>query len=150
PVGAVLVDDALNVISEGFHPVFGGPHAEVVALDAAGARARGSTLYVTLEPCSHFGKTPPCAPRVVESGIRKVVVCTADPAPHTQGEGFRILREAGIEVDVGLLEDEGKRLIAPFAKLMRRGLPWVHAKWAMTLDGKLATRTGDSQWISSE
>lgn len=149
-VGAVLVDDRLQLISEGVHAKFGGPHAEVIALDAAGERARGATLYVTLEPCAHTGKTPPCAPRVIASGIRKVVVSVADPAPHTAGHGLKLLRDAGIEVEVGSLADEGQRLIAPFTKLMTRGLPWVHAKWAMTLDGKLATRTGDSKWISSE
>lgn len=150
PVGAVVVDDAFRLVSEGWHSQFGGPHAEVVALDAAGDRARGATLYVTLEPCAHHGKTPPCAPRVAAAGIRKVVVSTPDPAPHTAGRGLEHLRSAGIDVEVGLLQEEGQRLIAPFAKLMTCGLPWVHAKWAMTLDGKLATRTGDSKWISSE
>ncbi|MBL8850826.1 MAG: bifunctional diaminohydroxyphosphoribosylaminopyrimidine deaminase/5-amino-6-(5-phosphoribosylamino)uracil reductase RibD [Planctomycetaceae bacterium] len=149
-VGAVVVDDRLQLISEGAHTKFGGPHAEVVALNAAGERARGATLYVTLEPCAHVGQTPACAPRVIASGIRKVVVCTPDPAPHTAGRGLQLLREAGIEIETELLAEEGRRLIAPFTKLMTRGLPWVHAKWAMTLDGKLATRTGDSKWISSE
>lgn len=150
PVGAVVVDDGLRLVSEGWHAQFGGPHAEVRALDAAGERARGATLYVTLEPCAHVGKTPPCAPRVIAAGIRKVVMSAVDPAPYTQGRGVEQLRQAGIEVEVGLLQDHGQRLIAPFTRLMTRGLPWVHAKWAMTLDGKLATRTGDSKWISSE
>ena len=149
-VGAVIVDDRLQFISEGAHAKFGGPHAEVLALDAAGERARGATLYVTLEPCAHVGKTPACAPRVIAAGIRKVVVCTPDPAPHTAGRGLQMLRDARVETEIGLQAEDGRRLIAPFTKLMTRGLPWVHAKWAMTLDGKLATRTGDSKWISSE
>jgi len=150
PVGAVIVDDQLRPIGEGWHQQFGGPHAEVFALQSAGERARGATLYVTLEPCAHVGKTPACAPQVIAAGIRKVVVATPDPAPHTAGRGLTQLRAEGIEVEVGLLGDDGARLIAPFTKLITRGVPWVHAKWAMTLDGKLATRTGDSKWISSE
>lgn len=150
PVGAVVVDNRLRVLGEGWHQQFGRPHAEVLALASAGEPARGATLYVTLEPCAHVGKTPACAPQVIAAGIRKVVVCTPDPAPHTAGRGLQQLRDAGIDVDVGLLGDEGARLIAPFSKLITRGLPWVHAKWAMTLDGKLATSTGDSKWISSE
>lgn len=150
PVGAVIVDDRRRLIGEGWHQQFGGPHAEVFALQAAGERARGATLYVTLEPCAHVGKTPACAPQVIAAGLRKVIVCTPDPAPHTAGRGLQLLRDSGIEVEVGLLSDEGARMIAPFTKLITRGLPWVHAKWAMTLDGKLATRTGDSKWISSE
>jgi diaminohydroxyphosphoribosylaminopyrimidine deaminase/5-amino-6-(5-phosphoribosylamino)uracil reductase len=150
PVGAVIVDDQLRPIGEGWHQRFGGPHAEVFALQAAGERAQGATLYVTLEPCAHVGKTPACTPQLIAAGLRKVVVATPDPAPHTAGRGLQQLRAAGIDVEVGLLGDAGARLIAPFSKLITRGLPWVHAKWAMTLDGKLATRTGDSQWISSE
>lgn len=150
PVGAVVVDDDLRLLGEGWHQHYGGPHSEVFALEAAGERARGATLYVTLEPCAHVGKTPACAPAVIAAGIRKVVVCTPDPAPHTAGRGLQLLRDAGVDVEVGLLQEQGARLIAPFAKLITRGLPWVHAKWAMTLDGKLATRTGDSKWISSE
>lgn len=149
-VGAVVVDDALNLLGEGYHEQCGGPHAEVHALAAAGERARGATLYVTLEPCAHFGRTPPCAPLVVESGVRRVVAAVQDPAAHADGAGFRILREAGIEVEVGLLAGEARRLIAPFTCLMTRGRPYVHAKWAMTLDGRIATRTGSSQWISGE
>lgn len=150
PVGAVIVDDSGNLLGEGWHTHFGGPHAEIDALDAAGEQARGATLYVTLEPCAHTGKTPPCAPRVVASGIRKVVVAAADPAPHTAGRGLQHLSDEGIDLEVGLLADEARRLIAPFARLATQGLPWVHAKWAMTLDGKLATRAGDSKWISCE
>ena len=150
PVGAVIVNAHGQLVGEGWHARFGGPHAEVAALAQAGERARGATLYVTLEPCAHSGKTPPCAPQVVAAGIRKVVVAAPDPAPHTSGRGLQRLTDAGIDTEVGLLGEEAARLIAPFTKLMTRGLPWVHAKWAMTLDGKLATSTGDSKWISSE
>lgn len=150
PVGAVVVDDAGQLISEGWHQKFGGPHAEVFALATAGERARGATLYCTLEPCSHQGKTPPCAPAVVAAGIRRVVIGTGDPAPHVNGRGIALLREAGVEVQVGVCEDEARRLIAPFCRLMLEQRPWVHAKWAMSLDGRIATRTSDSKWISGE
>lgn len=150
PVGAVVVDKSGLLIAEGWHQKFGGPHAEVFALAAAGERARGATLYCTLEPCSHHGKTPPCAPAVIAAGIRKVVIGTGDPAPHVNGRGIAQLRAAGIEVEVGVCEDEARRLIAPFCRLMLEHRPWVHAKWAMSLDGRIATRTGDSKWISSE
>jgi diaminohydroxyphosphoribosylaminopyrimidine deaminase / 5-amino-6-(5-phosphoribosylamino)uracil reductase len=149
-VGAVIVDDSRCVIGEGWHERFGGPHAEVNALAAAGEAARGATLFVSLEPCCHFGKTPPCTRAVVAAGIRRVVVGTVDPATHVRGGGIAELRAAGVEVDVGILETDAKRLIAPFATLMTSGRPWFHAKWAMTLDGKLASRTGSSQWISNE
>lgn len=150
PVGAVVVDGSGQLIAEGWHQKFGGPHAEVFALGAAGERARGATLYCTLEPCSHHGKTPPCAPAVIAAGIKKVVIGTGDPAPHVNGRGIAQLREVGIEVDVGVCEEEARRLIAPFCRLMLEHRPWVHAKWAMSLDGRIATRTGDSKWISSE
>lgn len=147
-VGAVIVDDQLRLLGEGYHAEFGGPHAEVGALQQAGERARGATLFVTLEPCSHFGKTPPCAPAVVAAGVRKVFVAVEDPFPQVSGRGIQILKEAAIEVEVGLCETEAKRLIAPFAKLTTTGLPYVHAKWAMTIDGRIATASGDSKWIS--
>lgn len=150
PVGAVIVDPHGSLISEGWHQRFGGPHAEVHALTAAGELARGATLYCTLEPCSHHGKTPPCAPAVIAAGIRRVVVGTQDPAPHVDGRGLALLRQAGIEVQVGVCEPEARRLIAPFRRLTLEGRPWVHAKWAMSLDGRIATRTGDSKWISNE
>lgn len=149
PVGAVLVDDDLRLIAEGWHQEYGGPHAEVHALRAAGDRARGATAYVTLEPCRHFGKTPPCTRALIAAGVRKVVVAMSDPAPHAAGAGIAELQAAGIEVDVGLLGDAAQRLAAPFVKLVTQRLPWVHAKWAMTLDGKLATHAGHSQWISN-
>ncbi len=149
-VGAVIVADDGRVVGEGWHERFGGPHAEVMALAAAGEAARGATLFVTLEPCCHFGKTPPCSRAVVAAGIRRVVVATADPAAHVNGGGLAELRAAGVDVEVGLMADDARRLIAPFAKLMTTGLPWVHAKWAMTLDGKLASKTGSSRWITNE
>ncbi len=148
-VGAVIVDAQGKLIGEGHHEQFGGPHAEVNAIAAAGEAAAGKTLYVTLEPCSHHGKTPPCAAAVIDAGITKVVIATLDPSPHSAGRGLEQLRAAGIEVEVGLLEDEARQLLAPFLKLLITGRPYVHAKWAMTLDGKLAARTGHSQWISS-
>ena len=148
-VGAVVVDRDLRRISEGWHPRYGGPHAEIVALTQAGEFARGATLIVTLEPCAHDGKTPPCAKAVIAAGISRVYVAVQDPAPHVAGAGLKMLRQAGIEVHVGLREREARELIAPFTKLWTQGCPFVHAKWAMSLDGKIATRTGASQWISS-
>jgi diaminohydroxyphosphoribosylaminopyrimidine deaminase/5-amino-6-(5-phosphoribosylamino)uracil reductase len=148
-VGAVIADDDGNVLGEGWHERFGGPHAEVHALSSAGQAARGANLFVTLEPCCHFGKTPPCTQAVIAAGIRRVVVATTDPATHASGRGIEELKAAGIEVEVGLLGDEARRLIASFTRLMTTGLPWMHAKWAMTLDGKIATATGSSQWITN-
>lgn len=149
-VGAVISDDQGQILGEGWHQQFGGPHAEVHALKAAGSSARGANLYVTLEPCNHFGKTPPCSQAVIAAGLRRVVIATTDPAKHGSGSGIDELRAARIEVEVGLLDDQAQRLIAPFSRLMSQGLPWVHAKWAMTLDGKIATSSGSSQWISGE
>ncbi|MFQ5733472.1 MAG: bifunctional diaminohydroxyphosphoribosylaminopyrimidine deaminase/5-amino-6-(5-phosphoribosylamino)uracil reductase RibD [Planctomycetaceae bacterium] len=149
PVGAVVVDSAGALLGEGRHERFGGPHAEIHALKSAGERSRDATLVVTLEPCRHSGKTGPCTDAVISAGVRRVVVGTVDPNPQMSGEGVARLRAAGIQVDVGVLRDECERLIAPFAKWITTGLPWVHAKWAMTLDGKIAARTGHSQWISN-
>lgn len=149
-VGAVVVDDDLNLLGQGYHAEFGGPHAEVFALKEAGERTRGATLFVTLEPCAHFGKTPPCAEAVVAAGIKRVMIAMQDPFPKVNGRGLDILRQAGVAVQVGLLELEARRLTAPFRKLTETGLPYVHAKWAMTLDGRIATASGDSKWISSE
>jgi diaminohydroxyphosphoribosylaminopyrimidine deaminase/5-amino-6-(5-phosphoribosylamino)uracil reductase len=148
-VGAVIADESGTIVGEGWHQSFGGPHAEVHALATAGSAARGSTLFVTLEPCCHFGKTPPCTRAVIAAGVRRVVIAMRDPAPHVDGGGIRELRDAGIEVEVGLLEPEARLLTAPFVTLMTNGRPWFHAKWAMTLDGKIASRTGHSQWISN-
>ena len=154
-VGAVLVDEELKRLGEGFHPQFGGPHAEIEAIRDAKQRRRkkrlkDATLFVSLEPCCHFGKTPPCSQAIVAAGIRKVVVGRTDPNPQVAGAGIAELRAAGVEVAVGLLEDQAKQLTAPFAKRLTTGLPWVIAKWAMSWDGKIATGSGDSKWISNE
>ena len=149
-VGALVLDAAGQPVGEGWHQNYGGPHAEVHALAAAGNRARGGTLVVTLEPCCHHGKTPPCTDAILKSGVRRVVAAMADPFPKVAGGGLKVLRDAGLEVHVGLCEPEAKRLNAAYLKLLRTGRPWVHAKWAMTLDGKIATRTGDSKWISGD
>jgi diaminohydroxyphosphoribosylaminopyrimidine deaminase/5-amino-6-(5-phosphoribosylamino)uracil reductase len=148
-VGAVVVRDGVCV-GEGWHQCYGGPHAEVHALAAAGEAARGATLYVTLEPCCHHGKTPPCTDAVLHAGIARVVAAMADPFPQVAGKGAELLRQAGVVVEMGLCEEEARRLNAPYLKLLSHGTPYVHAKWAMTLDGKIATRTGDSEWISNE
>ncbi|HWE37862.1 MAG TPA: bifunctional diaminohydroxyphosphoribosylaminopyrimidine deaminase/5-amino-6-(5-phosphoribosylamino)uracil reductase RibD [Isosphaeraceae bacterium] len=146
-VGAVVVKEG-HTLSVGHHARFGGPHAEVVALEAAGAAARGSTLYVTLEPCCHTGKTPPCTDAILRAGVARVVAAMRDPFPEVDGGGFEILRAAGVEVVSGVEEDPARRLNAPYLKRLATGLPYVIAKWAMTLDGKTATASGDSRWIS--
>lgn len=146
-VGAVLVREG-RLIGVGHHERFGGPHAEVHALSRAAESARGATLYVTLEPCSHFGKTPPCTDALRASGVSRVVVAMPDPFPRVAGRGLAQLREAGVAVEVGLEADTARRLNAPYLKRLATGLPYVTAKWAMTLDGKIATATGDSRWIS--
>jgi diaminohydroxyphosphoribosylaminopyrimidine deaminase/5-amino-6-(5-phosphoribosylamino)uracil reductase len=148
-VGAVLVRDG-QVVGEGWHERFGGPHAEVLALAAAGEAARGATLYVTLEPCCHHGKTPPCTDAVLRAGVARVVVALGDPFPQVAGRGLDILRSAGLAVEVGLAEDLARAQNAPYLKLLQTGRPYVLVKWAMTLDGKIATRTGDSKWITGE
>lgn len=150
PVGAVVVDADGTLLGEGRHERFGGTHAEVNALAAAGESARGKTLVLTLEPCSHHGKTGPCTEAIIAADIRRVVVGTVDPNPQVSGAGIARLRAAGIRVDVGILEEACRKRIAPFTKRVTTGLPWVHAKWAMTLDGRIATRDGHSQWISNE
>jgi len=149
-VGAVIVDPQLNKLGEGFHEYFGGPHAEITALNQAGTQAEGATLYVTLEPCAHVGKTGACTATIHKAGIKKVIIATSDPARHTNIPGLEMLRTLGIEAEVGLLQDEAKELIKPFTKKILTGFPFVLAKWAMTLDGKIATHTGHSQWISNE
>lgn len=147
-VGAVIVDSSRNLIAEGYHQKYGEAHAEINAIRQAGEATRGADLFVTLEPCSHFGKTPPCADAVIAAGFRRVVVGCQDPAPHVAGQGIQRIRDAGIPVEVGVCEVEARRLIAPFETLMIKQRPWVHAKWAMTLDGRIATSNGHSQWIS--
>jgi diaminohydroxyphosphoribosylaminopyrimidine deaminase/5-amino-6-(5-phosphoribosylamino)uracil reductase len=148
-VGCVIVRER-QIVGEGFHEEFGYPHAELVALENAGEAARGATLYVTLEPCCHHGKTPPCTKALIKSGVARVVAATEDPFPQVAGRGIAELRTAGITCDVGVLATEARHVLAPYWKRVTTGRPWLIAKWAMTLDGKLATRTGDSQWISSE
>lgn len=147
-VGAVVVREG-QVVGRGHHERAGMPHAEVVALQAAGERARGATLYVTFEPCNHFGRTGPCTTAILEAGVARVVVGCADPAPHVPGAAER-LRSAGIDVVVGVREAEARLLIADFAKHIRTGIPWVVLKAAVTLDGRMATPTGDSKWITGQ
>ncbi len=148
-VGCVIVQNG-QIVGEGFHERFGGPHAEVNALAAAGAQAAGATAYVTLEPCCHQGKTPPCTGALLRAGVKRAVVAALDPFPQVDCKGVNELRTAGIECEVGVRAAEANWILAPYRKLITTGRPWVIAKWAMTLDGKLATRSGDSQWISSE
>lgn len=148
-VGCVIVRPRTGqVLGEGWHRKFGGPHAEVNALGQAGGRAKGATAYVTLEPCSHTGKTEPCAEALIAAKVKRVVIGARDPNPTGAG-GAAKLRRAGIDVTLGVCEDEATQLIAPFTKVVSRGLPYVLCKWAQTIDGKIAARTGDSQWISS-
>ncbi|WP_226085626.1 bifunctional diaminohydroxyphosphoribosylaminopyrimidine deaminase/5-amino-6-(5-phosphoribosylamino)uracil reductase RibD [Mesobacillus sp. S13] len=148
-VGAVLVKDG-QIIGMGAHLKAGEPHAEVHAVKMAGEKAEGATLYVTLEPCSHFGKTPPCSNLVIESGIKKVFVACVDPNPLVGGAGIRKMRDAGIEVEVGLMEEEAKTLNKVFFHYISTGLPYVTLKSATSLDGKIATVTGESKWITGE
>ena len=148
-VGCVIVRDG-EVVGEGWHRAFGQPHAEIEALAVAGQRAAGATMYVTLEPCCHFGKTPPCSKAVVAAGLRRVVVAQQDPFPAVSGGGLKEIAGAGIDVEVGVCTEQAQALNAPYLKLIRTGRPWVIAKWAMTLDGKIAARTGDSKWISGQ
>lgn len=148
-VGAIVVDDG-EIVGQGYHHRFGEPHAEVFALDEAGNRAQGATMYVTLEPCSHHGKTPPCTGRIIAAGIRRVVVAVSDPNPLVNGRGIEALRASGIEVTVGVLEAEARQANEIFFKYIQTRLPFVELKLAQSMDGKIATRTGDSKWISGE
>jgi diaminohydroxyphosphoribosylaminopyrimidine deaminase/5-amino-6-(5-phosphoribosylamino)uracil reductase len=148
-VGAVVVRGG-QCVGQGYHAKFGEPHAEAHALAQAGERARGATLYVTLEPCCHHGKTPPCTRAVIEAGVSRVVAAMGDPYPQVAGGGLAELRAAGVEVELGVCEREARRLNAPYLTLVEKGRPWVIAKWAMTLDGKMAARGGRSKWITGE
>jgi diaminohydroxyphosphoribosylaminopyrimidine deaminase/5-amino-6-(5-phosphoribosylamino)uracil reductase len=149
-VGCVVVATDGTIVGEGYHTRFGAAHAEVEALRRAGKAAAGATMYVTLEPCCHHGKTPPCTRAIIAAGVRHVIAAMRDPFPQVAGGGLAALYAAGIAVDVGLLEAEARWLNAAYLKRLETGKPWVIAKWAMTLDGKLATASGDSQWISGE
>jgi len=149
PVGAVIVQGG-EVVGRGFHPKAGEPHAEVFALRDAGECARGAEAYVTLEPCSHHGRTPPCCDALIAAGISRVYVGLIDPNPQVRGQGVERLRAAGVEVEVGVLEVECRRLIAPFLKHMTSGRPLFILKSAITLDGNTATNRGHSQWITNE
>jgi diaminohydroxyphosphoribosylaminopyrimidine deaminase/5-amino-6-(5-phosphoribosylamino)uracil reductase len=148
-VGAVIVRDG-QPVGEGWHQKFGQAHAEVNALAQAGAAARGATLYVTLEPCCHHGKTPPCTDAVIRAGIGRIVAALEDPFPQVAGQGAALLRAAGIPIEFGMCANEARRQNAPYLKLLATGRPYVHTKWAMSLDGKIAAKTGDSKWISNE
>jgi diaminohydroxyphosphoribosylaminopyrimidine deaminase/5-amino-6-(5-phosphoribosylamino)uracil reductase len=148
-VGAVVVADG-RIVGRGYHPGAGGPHAEVLALQEAAGLARGATLYVNLEPCAHWGRTPPCTEAIIGAGIRRVVAAMLDPDRRVCGRGLRLLAEAGVETHVGVAEREARDLNEAYIKHRTTGLPFVTAKWAMTLDGRIATRSGDSRWISSE
>lgn len=146
-VGAVLVRND-RIIGEGYHEAYGANHAEINAMLHAAEDVRGADLYVTLEPCSHYGKTPPCAQAILNKGIKRVIVAAADPNPLVSGRGIALLRENGVEVITGVLEDESRRLNEIFFKYITTGIPFCILKTAMSLDGKIATRTGDSQWIT--
>ncbi|MDP2229199.1 MAG: bifunctional diaminohydroxyphosphoribosylaminopyrimidine deaminase/5-amino-6-(5-phosphoribosylamino)uracil reductase RibD [Moraxellaceae bacterium] len=146
-VGCVLVKDDV-IVGEGFHARAGSPHAEIAALRQAGYRAYGATAYVTLEPCAHHGRTPPCANELVIAGIKRVVMATLDANPLVAGKGKKILEEAGIDTVVGVLEDDARALNAGFLRRMNGGLPWVRAKIATSLDGRTAMASGESRWIT--
>jgi diaminohydroxyphosphoribosylaminopyrimidine deaminase / 5-amino-6-(5-phosphoribosylamino)uracil reductase len=148
-VGCVIVREGV-VVSTGWHEKAGMSHAEVLALKAAGARARGATLYVNLEPCSHHGRTPPCVDAIIDAGVERVVAAMRDPNPQVAGAGFARLRAAGIAVEHGLMEDEARELNIGFVARMTRGWPWMRMKIAASLDGRTALANGKSQWITGE
>lgn len=147
-VGAVIVNNS-EIVGEGWHQKYGGKHAEVNAIEMAGEKAKGATIYINLEPCSHYGKTPPCVKKIIESGIKRCVVSILDPNPLVSGRGINILKEAGIEVEVGLLEKEAKKLNRVFLKYITEKTAFLFLKCGITLDGKLATREGNSKWITN-
>jgi len=148
-VGAVVVNSG-EVVGRGAHREFGGPHAEVFALEEAGDRAQGATLYVSLEPCCHYGKTPPCTDRIIAAGIKRVIYAIQDPNPQVSGQGAAQLRAHGIDVEEGLLRDLAIEQNEIFLTFTRRGTPFVELKLAMSLDGRIATKTGDAKWITGE
>lgn len=148
-VGAVIIRDG-QIIGAGYHKKAGTPHAEVHALNQAGTQARGATMYVSLEPCSHYGRTPPCAEAVINAGVARLVAAMPDPNPLVSGRGLRKLAEAGVEVFCGVLEQEARELNEVFIKFITTNLPFVVAKWAMTLDGKIASYERESRWITGD
>jgi len=147
-VGAVVVAPSGEIVATGHHEAAGQDHAEVAALKTAGERAKGATLYVTLEPCNHQGRTPPCVESIVRAGITRVVVGCRDPNPHVTGGGVEALRRADIHVESGILEREAQELLAPWAKFVTTAMPFVRLKLALSLDGRIATRTGASRWVT--
>jgi len=148
-VGALLVKDG-RIIGRGYHEKAGSAHAEIIALDEAGRKAKGATLYVTLEPCAHFGRTPPCVDSIIRSGVKEVIVGMVDPNPLNNGKGIEILRKQGMKVRVGFLEDKLRRMNESFVKYITRKMPFVTVKVAQSLDGRIATKTGESKWITSD
>lgn len=148
-VGALVVKDG-RIIGRGYHERAGSPHAEAIALDGAGVKAKGATLYVTLEPCTHYGRTPPCTDKIIKSGIKKVIVGMIDPNPLNNGKGIGMLRHKKIKVEVGFLEDKLRKANEVFIKYITRKIPFVTVKVGQSLDGKIATRTGDSKWVTSD
>ena len=148
-VGAIIVKDD-TIVGQGYHEKYGAPHAEIKALKEAGQKAGGATLYVNLEPCRHKGQTPPCTNEIIRAGIKRVVIAVKDPNPLVNGQGIQDLKEQGIEVKTGILEKAAKKLNEHFFKYIRTHIPFVILKMGMSLDGKMATKTGDSRWITSE
>lgn len=148
-VGAVVVKGG-KIIGQGYHKYFGGPHAEVYALEEAGTSAKGAEIYVTLEPCSHYGQTPPCVDRVIKAGIKKCIIAAVDPNPLVAGTGVKKMQEHGIEVITGILEEKALEQNAVFFKYIQNKEPYVFLKCGITLDGKIATRNNDSKWITNE
>ena len=148
-VGAVVVKNS-RIVGEGYHKKAGSAHAEIIALDEAGSAARGGTLYVTLEPCAHFGRTPPCVDTIIKRGIREVIIGMIDPNPLNNGRGSSVLRQHKIKVECGLLESELKKINEVFIKYITKKMPFVIVKVAQSLDGKIATASGDSKWITSD
>ena len=148
-VGAVIVKNE-RIIGKGYHKRCGLPHAEINALRKAGLKAKGATLYVTLEPCDHYGRTPPCTDAIIASGIKKVVIAAKDPNPINNGRGIKKLRQSGVRVESGILAQAACAMNKPYIKFITKGLPYITVKVAQSLDGKIATRTGDSKWISAE
>lgn len=149
-VGAVVVAPGGEFVGEGWHERAGSPHAEIVALTEAGSRARGATVALNLEPCAHHGRTPPCADALVAAGVARVVFSTLDPDPRTAGKGRELLRAAGIATETGRFSERAERLNEPFLVSVRAGRPFVHLKWGASLDGRIATTTGESRWVTCE